>query len=339
MDSGDVNLEGRLGGGSMVVAVEQEQAVKIREIRDLRLDWAEITPITISEVGHEEARRYLQVLNNTEKPIDTHVYLCSDVRNEVLRVILSQIPGVATYNTAGNTLYNSQKKPTVVIAHEVCGAVKYAREHGLDDHAHLEAFKTMVDGDAIENAKRQLHKVEEAYRAGVLFFDHAKGRIFDVPNQHYARSGTRLKLLEELKPCLEEWYTKRDIDEFASGQDPNIILVNNVHSSPTGFGIFQIDLQLNSFDPIIRDSLYYAMTHALNGNGNSFAHTKSTIFAFRQGRDLPTGLREFLSGEDQTFIRDYIGRGGSVFLARIGDTPSQKAIYQLKIPIQNGPGH
>lgn len=296
----------------------------------LKVEWADIAPITISQIPDKNVRGFFQVLNNNEKPIDTHVYLCSDYRNEILRSLLGQIPGVATYNNAGNVIYNPFDKPTIVIAHgPVCGAVKYSREHGEDSSPELKELAGLVEADPIRNAVTQIRKVNERFRAGVLYFDHEKGRLTDVSEERYARSGSRLKILEELSPSLENWYTETDIKEFGEGQDPELIFLNNVHSPPTGFRAFQIDLQWNAFDGIIRDSLYYAMSHALN-DGNSFKSTYSAVFAFRAGRELPKGLDSFLNSPDKKLVQDYMSRGGSVYIAIVGDTPSQKELFQLK---------
>lgn len=301
---------------------------------ELRIEWAELTPITISQIEHKNTRAFLQVLNNNERPIDTHVYLCSDFRNEILRSLLSQIPGVATYNNAGNVIYNPVDKPTVVIAHgcennSACGAVGYAKKHGKDAEPELPDMAALVDGNPAQNAKNQLDKVKPGFRAGVLYFDHEKGRLRDVSDLGNARSGSREKILQEMGPCLENWYTRTDIQEFGVGQDPELIFLNNIHSPPTGFKAFQVDLQWNAFEGIIRDSLCYAMSHALVKNGTSFQNTYSTIFGFRTGRDLPRGLDSFLNGADRKLVQSYMYRGGSVYLAIVGDTPSQKELFQL----------
>ena len=303
-------------------------------IDKLGLDWARIDPITISQIKHKNTRGFLQSLNNTERPINTHVYLCSDYRNEILRSLLSQIPGVAVYNNAGNVIYNPFDKPTIVIAHgcegdSSCGAVSYVKKHNSDKSPEYESFVKLVYPEPIENARMQLQVVDEKNRAGVLYFDHEKGRMTNASKQNYKRLGSSLHILVELENCLEEWYTRTDIEEFAKGQDPEIIFLSNIHSPPVGFRAFQIDLQRNSFEGIIRDSFHYAMSHALR-SGPSFNNTSSAVIAFRIGRGLPEGLELFLKSYDKNLIQDYIGRGGYLYFAMVGDIPSQKRLFQLK---------
>lgn len=307
---------------------------KMNAISKLKLEWGAINEITTSRIGHNGARLLLNVLRVNEKQIDTHVYLCSDYRNEILRVILSQIDGVAVYNTAGNIIYNPHDVASIVIAHGCegsarCGAVTYAKEHGKDHAPELRAIAELVAGDPIANARQQLAKVPEQERAGILYFDHAEGRIKDVSDGDYAREGNRLRIFEELKRSLS-WYSNGNIPAFAAGQDPEVILLSNVHGVPTGFNAFQIDFQKNEWGGPIRDSLYYAMSHALHGNG-SFEHTVSTIMAFQENRGLPRGIEDFLNGQDQKFLKDYIGRGGSVYLAVAGSQPSHKQVYKISI--------
>lgn len=301
----------------------------------LKLDWASIVPVVTSEIQHDAARLLLNVLRVNEKQIDTHVYLCSDVRNEILRVILSQMDGVAVYNTAGNVIYNPHNVASIVIAHGCegpakCGAVSYAKEHGKDPDPELKAIAELVSGDPITNAKQQLAKVPEQERAGVLYFDHAKGRIIEVSEEDYSRAGSRLKIIQELKRSLENWYSKGNIPAFSVGQDPEVILLSNVHGVPTGFNAFQIDFQKNEWGGPIRDSLYYATSHALHGKG-SFQHTRSTIMAFQENRGLPTGLVDFLNSPDKKFLQDYMSRQGNIYIAIVGNQPSHKIVYKLAL--------
>lgn len=300
----------------------------------LRIDWVDIAPITISEIKHKNTRIFLQNLKNVEKSISTHVYLCSDSRNEILRVLLSQMPSVAVYNSAGNVIYNSFDKPTIVIGHGCegdsgCGAVDYVKKYARDKHPGFKHFIELVKPDTEENAVHQLLKVKEDYRAGVLYFDHQEGRVRDVSREKYPRLGSMLYVLEELKESLNG-YTQDAIEEFAKGQNPEIIFVNNLHSPSVGYGVFQIELQRNSFDGIIIDSMAYAMSHALKG-GPSFQNTHSAVLAFRAGRrELPQGLESFLNNNGRSLISDYIKRGGSVYFAIVGDNPSEKRLFQIR---------
>lgn len=307
---------------------------KMDGISEIKLDWGNINEITTSEIGHNGARLLLNVLRVSEKQIDTHVYICSDYRNEILRVILSQMDGVAVYNTAGNVIYNPHNVASVVIDHgsedlSGCGARAYVKDHGNDKTHELSAIAGLVKADAVNNATMQLEKVPEKERAGILYFDHVKGRIEDHSgNKTYARQGTRLKLLEELNRSLESWYSRGSIPAFAEGQDPEVILLSNLHGVPAGFNAFNIDFQKNEWSGIIRDSLYYAMTHALHGHG-SFQNTRSAIMAFQENRGLPQGIEGFLNGPDKKFLIDYIGRGGNIYFSVVGNQPSHKKVYMV----------
>jgi len=300
---------------------------------ELKIKWGKISRVTTSEIEHEDARLLLNGLGVNEKQIDTHVYLCSDYRNEVLRDIFNLIGSVAVYNTAGNVIYNPHNVASIVIAHgadgpSACGAVGYVKDLKGGQEVEYKAFAELIDGDSIINARRQLDKVPEIEQAGILYFDHAKGRITDPSDKKYSREGNRFKIFEEVKRSLENWYSTGNILAFAEGQDPEVILLNNIHGPPAGHKAFQIDFQNNRWDTIIRDSLHYAMTHALQGSG-SFQHTKSTILAFQENRGLPQGLEDFLNGPDQGIMTDYIGRGGNIFLAVVGTQSSLKRVYTV----------
>lgn len=306
-------------------------------LHDLNLEWGTLTREVTSRIEHKPTRLLLNELGTGVRPgIDTHIYLCSDARNEVLRCILQQIQGVAAYNTAGGMIYNPHNVASIVIAHGCkngsgCGAVHYAQEHKDDPYPELKAIAELVDGDPISNAKRQLEKVPKQEQAGVLYFDHAEGRIMDSShNETYARAGTRIKIFEEIRRSLEGWYSNGEIHEFAVGQNPDIVLLSNVHGIPSRYNVFQIDFQQNAWGTPIRDSLYYAMSHALRGNG-SFKNTSSTIVAFQENRGLPTGIEDFLNSPEQKFLKDYLHRGGSIHFAVVGNQPSHKSIYKVSM--------
>jgi hypothetical protein len=302
---------------------------------DIRVAWGEIRKVATSEIVHDDARLMLNGLDVHEQSIDTHVYLCSDYRNEIVRDILGQISGVAVFNNAGNVVYNPHKVASVVIAHgstgpSGCGAVGYVRDLRQGEHAEYQAFAEFIEADPIVNATKQLAIIPEEEQAGILYFDHSAGRIADHPTKEYARAGNRLKILEEIKRSLEGWYSNGNIPSFVNGQDPEIIFLNNIRGTTPGFKAFHIDLQADRMDPIIRDSLRYALAHSLHGEG-SFEHTQTTVIAFQDDRQVPDGFEELLNGSERGLWIDYINRGGQVFLASVGHNPSQKRLYSLNL--------
>lgn len=301
-------------------------------IRNLKLDWADLQGIQINQIKHREARRFVRELRTSPRATNTDVYVCSDARNQGIRQILADMSYVSVLNAAGNVIFAPNERPTVVIAHggsdfTGCGAVDYARENmGCQDHKYASIAQHVLLGHPIENAKSQLEKVNEEWRAGILYFNHAKGEITKFSEEEYPRAGVCEALFQELQSSLKGRYTAGEISRMAKEQDPDIIFLTNLQMRLTDFDLFRINLQRDRFDYIVRDSLAYAMDHALFGEG-SFKSTQVTVMAFKRNEDLPDELEEFLNKE--TCIRDYIGRGGRVYLMAVGDIPSAKTIYEL----------
>lgn len=301
-------------------------------IRNIKLDWADLDKIQINQIKHREGRRFVREIRNSPRATNTDVYVCSDARNQGIRQILSDLSYVTILNTAGNVVYAPNERPSVVIAHgdtdyKGCGAVDYARDY-KDAEAHKYAsIAENVEGHPVENARAQLGKVAEEWRAGILYFNHATGEISEFENESYHREGVCEALFQELRDSLEGRYTKGEISRMSKGQNPDIIFLTNLQTQFTAFDLFRINLQRDRFDPIIRDTMAYAMEHALQGKG-SFQNTEVTVMAFQRNEDLPDELEEFLAKE--TFLREYIERGGRIYIMTVGDIPSAKTIYEIK---------
>ncbi len=301
-------------------------------IRNLKLDWADLQKIQIKEIKHREGRRFVREIRNSPRPTNTDVYVCSDARNQGIRQILSDLSYVTILNTAGNVVYAPNERPSVVIAHgdgdyKGCGAVDYAREYADSETHKYASIARYVKGHPVENARAQLEKISDEWRAGILYFNHATGEITEFRDEKFHREGVCEALFQELRDSLGGRYTKGEISRMSKGQDPDIIFLTNLSTQFTAFDLFRVNLQRDRFDEIVRDTMAYAMEHALHGKG-SFKSTEVTVMAFQRNEDLPDELEEFLNRE--TFIKDYIERGGRVYLMTVGDIPSAKAIYELK---------
>ncbi len=301
-------------------------------IRNLVLDWADLEKIQIRQVKHREGRRFIREIRNSPRATNTDVYVCSDARNQGIRQILADLSYVTILNTAGNVIYAPSERPSMVIAHgdsdyKGCGAIDYARDYADSQSHKYASIAGLVSGHPIDNARAQLGKVAEEWRAGILYFNHATGEITRFKDEEYHRAGVCEALFQELHDCLKGRYTTGEITRMSKGQDPHIIFLTNLSTQFTAFDLFRINLQRNEFDGIVRDTMAYAMEHALHGKG-SFKSTEVTVMAFRRNEDLPDELEDFLN--EETFIRDYIDRGGRVYLMTVGDIPSAKTIFELK---------
>lgn len=302
-------------------------------VRNLKLNWADLQKIHIKDIGDEVGRKFAAEVIDQPRHVTVDVYLCSDGRNQGVRQVLNQIPFVNVMNVAGNVVYNPNERPTVVIAHgnserRNCGAVDHARDCAAGQESRYSAIASLVADDPIKNAQAQLEKVPEKYRAGIIYYDHADSRVEYMReiNRSYARKSYCKALYEELFYCLKDLYTDSDKALMAEGQNPEIILLSGAHFNFTVYSIFRVDLQRDLFQPIIKDSLAYAVENSLTGSG-SFSDTRNVFMVFRKNRKLPEGLEGFLNQAD--FLGKYIKRGGHVYIVTVGDLPSEKTIFRL----------
>jgi carbonic anhydrase len=304
---------------------------KSMPVSDLTIDWADLVKITVSEIPHALAREFIRNLRLSSSTPTTDVYVCSDARNKAVRQILKHLPNVNVLINAGNVVYSPNKIPTVVIAHGShnykCGAVEYAGLHKDDPNAELPSIAKEVCGDPIENAKAQLDKVDEEFRAGIIYFDHALGTVEKITNNDYARSEVCDFFYKELDMTLKGRHTAEEIMAMSVGQNPEIIFFTNFSTRNTAYDLFRINVQKNKFHGVVRDSFCFAMGAALTDE-ESFRDTRTTILAFKENDHLPEGIEDFLN--EEALHRGYIDKGGRIYLASIGGLPSQKRIYEIR---------
>ena len=298
--------------------------------RNIKLSWAPFSKIQLNQIRDETGRSFIRELRNLPKSITTDVYVCSDARNQAIRQILGHIPYVNVLNTAGNVIYHPHQRPSVVIAHgnsiyKGCGAIDYARNRLEPDGNPEFPDIAALHSNSIKNAQAQLEKISPEWRGGVIFFNHAEGTVHMIEGENQA-SPACMALFDELKKCLENMYTSEELESMAEGQHPEIIFLNNIYTRLCAFRLFRINLQRDSYHGIINDSLKYAMVHSLQGQG-SFKDTKVAVLAFRRDEPIPHELQDLL--ETQDYVREYVQRGGEIYVVTVGDMPSSKAIYGI----------
>lgn len=299
------------------------------QVKDIKVSWGKCEKTALKDIGGETARLFIRELKNTPRNITTDVYVCSDARNQAVRQILAQLPNVNMLNTAGNVVYNAQSRPSVLLAHgntqyEGCGAVDYSRTRDKSADPEYPAI-AQLRPHPIENAEAQLDKVAPDWRAGVIYFNHETGEV-SLSGADYKRKNECMALFEELKAGIENTYTPEELKSMAAGQNPDIIFLNNLFTRFQATNTFRINLQGDSFDGIVDDSLKYAMDHALRGEG-SFKDSRTTVLAFRDDAPVPEQIVELL--ETRQYVRDYISRGGEVYIISVGNLPSSKEIYRI----------
>lgn len=301
---------------------------------NLNVEWADVRKITPGAVEHETARNFIANLRLDGVEATQDVYICSDARMFGLRQILSSLGNTNIIATAGNGIEHHPGNPAIVIAHgdseytSGCGAVDYVGGLKDGEEAALKGLAGNLVPGLKENGLAQLEKIPEESRAGVFYFDQTSGTIYHLTKDtKLAKGYVAEKLFASMAAALEGRYTQAELDFMAGGQDPEIIVVNNYNSQATPHNLFRVDLPGNELTDVVSDSLAYSMSHALNGEG-SFKSTKSSIFAFDKS-NMPNGLDEFVSQSE--FMKDYIGKGGNIYLVGLGALPEQKEIYQISI--------
>jgi hypothetical protein len=297
--------------------------------RDIKISWGHYEQINISDIHNDVSRVFIRELTNRPRHFIIDVYLCSDARNHFIRQILSHIPYVNVLNSAGNVVYNPHHRPSVIIAHgdsayTGCGAIDYAKAHSRDDLHGYPAIASL-EPDPLQNAHAQLAKIYPEWRAGIIYFDHEKGVVSMIEGNHDNR-GIGLALYSELRKSLKHGFAESELKHMATGQNPDIIFLNNIFTDMTAFNAFTINLQRDSFDGIVYDSLKYAMDHALRGEG-SFKDTRVVVLAFRRDEPIPDELHSLLNRE--VFVREYLNRGGKIYVVTVGDLPSMKTVYRV----------
>ncbi len=289
-------------------------------VSDLKLNWADLREIKVSEITDSVAKKFIEKIDNQPISFDAAAYVCSDARFSGIRDILSSLPDmrVQLFSSAGNVVHSPAKLPSIVIGHgnsqkDGCGAVGYAKSHGEDDNE-FGSIVQLVKKSSDENILEQFDKVGSEFRAGVFYFNHELGKVEKVQNEKYEKSKVGEIIFDKLAAGLKGKYTQEQLTSMAKGQNPPIIYLTNIGAYPTGTQNFSVQLQSDELHGIIQDSLKYAISHALKGHG-SFENTATTIMAFDGNKSLPKGLDDFLNKE--TFIQDYARRNGTIYLVAV----------------------
>ena len=311
------------------------------------LSWGKITPISIRDIDSERAvsrtRQFIAAIGLDRRGKLFDVYLCADQRNGAVRNILNQLGNVRIFSNAGNVVYAPSRRPSVIIAHgRHCGAVDYATQTQQESTHELPAIFSQVDDEVIANAFRQLGKIPREFRAGIIYFNHEDGTVSHFIEDEQGRLFRHFAVCEfifhELETALKQRFSKAQLEAYTKEQNPDFTLLCNPEIQPQGFNYFEVNLQKGGrFDGIIRDSLIYAISHALTGPQGGFSATKAVIMAFYQDMGItPKLYRDFLE-PDRKYLEEYMKRGGSIYLLKIGNLPSEKQVYKVqRLKVEGG---
>ena len=293
-------------------------------IPQLTLGWAHL--VRGASIDDDVAKFISAIDSQRDATYSACAYVCSDARLSLVRDILTEMGNIRTYSSAGNVIEVAQRKPSIVIAHGAkdktgCGAVGYSHEHASEENPDLPAVANLVKGEAYANADAQLKEVDEDMRAGTIYFDHSRGEV--VRGTRYpSNADFTASVFDELRRNLK--YSSRQLKEMKKGQNPGIIFLTNLNTTLTGFTTFRVDMQQNEVAGIARDSVYYAVSHALKGEG-SFTGSATTVMAFDR-HNTPKDLETFLRKE--LFLKEYIERGGSIYLVSV-IAPRTHEVYKI----------
>jgi hypothetical protein len=294
--------------------------------QDLKIVWGDLEEISLGMIEHGPTRNIIRRLRLSGESIFVEVVLCSDGRNEQVRVALDDLHFVRAFNVAGNNAYGSKRKRAIVIiAHgPVCGAVDYARKG--DPERRYPSFLTLC-ADPRLNAGRQLEKYPPEDWAGVLYYDHDNNILEDVPEYDGPHVKWKQVILQEVNATLRGSLTPAELEMNRKGQDPVAIVVTDIATPSSGRSAFTVNLQNGMMTEPVLDSIQYAIDHALTGS-KSFTRTATMVIAFRGNDALPEGFRGFM--KDQERFIGFMKRGGRIYLYELGDLPSRKHLYELK---------
>ncbi|GEM_PF-1928236 len=304
------------------------------------LSWGKITPIPIRDIDSERAvsrtRQFIAAIGLDRRGKVFDAYLCSDQRNGAVRNILDQLGNVRVFSNAGNVVYAPSRRPSIIIAHgSHCGAVDYVGQTRRESTHELPTVARQVDDEVIANAFRQLEKIPKKFRAGIIYFNHEEGNVThfieDAEGKLFRHFAVCEFIFNELEISLRQRFSRAQLEAYRREQNPDFTLLCHPEIRPHGFNYFEVNLQKDGrFDGIIRDSLIYAISHALTGPGEGFSATKAVIMAFYQDVGItPRLYRDFLEA-DQKYLKEYLERGGNIYLVKIGNLPSEKQVYQIQ---------
>ena len=303
------------------------------------LSWGKITPIAIKDIESDRAlsrtRQFIAAIGLDRRGKLFDAYLCADQRNGAVRNILDQLGNVRVFSNAGNVVYAPSRRPSVIIAHgQHCGAVDYVARTRQEPVHELPAIADRVDDEVLANAFHQLEKIPREFQAGIIYFNHENGTVSHFIEDENGKLFRHFAVCEfifhELEESLKQRFSKAQLDAYTREQNPDFTLLCNPEIHPHGFNYFEVNLQKGGrFDGIIRDSLIYAISHALTGPEGGFSATKAVIMAFYQDVGIPAELYSAFLEPDRKYLEEYRERGGSIYLLKIGNLPSEKQVYQL----------
>ena len=309
---------------------------------NIELSWGCLEEINLAQVEPDQAfsrtRRFLAglSLDRGDKLFD--LYLCADQRNAAIRNLLDQLGNVRVFSSAGNVVFSPSRRPAVILAHGPhCGAVDYVKNLSMDNSAtppQLPSLAKFVADGILGNARRQLAQIAPEARGGIIYFDHEQGLLElycnDEESQPYAQHHVAEFIYQELSLSLKGRFPATQLAAHAREQNPAFTLVCPPQIRPHGYNYFEVNFQ-NGYDfhGVIRDSIAYAVSHALVGSDQSFSETRGVVVAFTDElRDNPEALLEILENE-RDHLSDYLQRGGAIYCVAVGHLPSGKRIYRL----------
>ena len=291
-----------------------------------------VEEIPIHAIKDEHARKMARNIHLENRATTTIAVMCSDSRNKALRELISRVPGIRVYSNAGGLIYDQFYLSTIVFDHGTqCGARDYAKKvkYATGKKLSFPSFAE-VHPEQMKNAEKQLNKVSEKYRGGIIYFQQETGEIsFHTTSKQgvkYDQSFECERIVHELN-SLRYRYSPEEFAQMANGQNPNVILLTNGFVNYNA-DIFRIDMQNNALHDIIFDSLNYAASHALTNNG-SFRDTDSIIICLdKVNHPFPKGFSSFFK-RILPILQSFKERGGETILMSLGQKESAKRIYRI----------
>ena len=311
---------------------------------NIELSWASLDEIKLADVEPDQAfsrtRRFLAALSLDRRDKLFDLYLCADQRNAAIRNLLDQLGNVRVFSSAGNVVFSPSRRPAVILAHGPhCGAVDYVKNLSMTNSAtppQLPSLVKFVEDGILGNARRQLVQIAPEARGGIIYFDHEQGRLElycnDEESRPYAQHHVAEFIYQELALSLEGRFPAVQLAAYAREQNPAFTLVCPPQIRPHGYNYFEVNFQ-NGYDfhGVVRDSIAYAVSHALGGPGQSFSETRGVVIAFTDElRDNPEALLGILEKE-RVHLLDYLQRGGAIYCVAVGHLPSGKRVYRLQV--------
>ncbi len=310
---------------------------------NIELGWGSLDEIRLAEVEPDQAfsrtRRFLSALSLDRRDKLFDLYLCADQQNAAIRNLLDQLGNVRVFSSAGNVVFSPSRRPAVILAHGPhCGAVDYVKNMSIDNAESPPQLPSLVEFVAdgiLGNARLQLSKITPEARGGIIYFDHEQGRLElycnDEESRPYAQHHVAEFIYRELALSLEGRFPEAQLKAHAWEQNPAFTLVCPPQIRPHGYNYFEVNFQSGyDFHGVIRDSIAYAVSHALVAPDQGFSETRGVVIAFTDElRDNPEALLAILENE-RVHLLDYLHRGGSIYCVAVGHLPSGKRVYRLR---------